>query len=190
MKPILLVSIAASLAGLALAAASAARAGRVIYSYDSVTPITRTMTDTGITLIMDKSPFGVRVLSLAETENVGEADLRPAPESALGRGGLSGLLGRDAHEHDLYEISPKGDGKALTRALCPGANKGWLAFGPIKSGLDLRIRALGHDPATGKAKLCLTLDYAFHGEWRTPPVDLPQPDRSDPFNDAPANRRY
>jgi hypothetical protein len=51
------------------------------------------------------------------------------------------------------------------------------------------VLAIGRDGA-GQARLCRTLDYAFHGEWRTPQADLPQPDRSDPFNDSPTNRRF
>ena len=161
-----------------------------MYSYDSTTPITETMTESGITLILDKSLLHLRVLRLVETLNVGSADLKPASESELGRGGLPALLGRDAQEHDLYEITKKDDGRALTNALCPGSDKAWLAFGPIKQDRDLKIRALGHDPATGKAWLCVTLDYSFHGVWDLPPVDLPQPDRTDPFKQSPANTRY
>jgi hypothetical protein len=173
-----------------LTVAGVAHAGRVIYSFDSATPITRTMTDTGITLILDKTLMHTRVLTLAETQTIGEADLKPASDEALGHGGLTPLIGRDSEERDLYEISPKGDGRALINALCPGADKGYLAFGRIRQGEDLRVRALGHDPATGRSRLCYTLDYAYHGQWLEPPVELPQPDRSDRFNDAPANRRF
>lgn len=180
----------AALGLVALGLAGPAAAGRVIYSYDSTTPITQTMTESGITLIIDKGLMHARVLSLAETMNVGNADLKPASEGDLGKGGLNALIGRDAQERTLYEISPKGDGKALIRALCPGANKGWLAFGVVKVAEDLKIRAIGRDQATGQTRLCLTLDYAFHGQWELPPVDLPQPDRTDPFEQSPANTRY
>jgi len=175
----------------ALAWAGAAQAAKVIYSYDSTTPITQTMTDMGITLILDKGMMHTRVLTLAETQTIGEADLKPVSDEALGHGGLTALIGSDGQERDLYEIDPKkGDGRALINALCPGADRGYLAFGRIHLGDDLRIRALGHDPATGRSRLCYTLDYAFHGEWTPPPMDLPQPDRTNPFNDAPANRRF
>ena len=188
-KPAPLWIAATSLA--VLACAGAAHAGRAIYSYDSVTPITQTMTDKGITLILDKSMLHTRVLTLAETETIGEADLKPASDQALGGGGLTALIGSDGQERDLYEIDPKkGDGRALINALCPGADRGYLAFGRIRMGDDLRVRALGHDPDSGRSRLCYTLDYAFHGEWREPPLELPQPDRSNPFNDAPANRRF
>ncbi len=180
--------IALGLIGLTLA--GPAVASQVMYSYDSVTPITETMTENGVTLFLDKSLLGVRVLRLAETLDIGTADLRPASERELGRGGVAALLGRGAQERDLYEISLKGDGRALIGALCPGSDKGWLAFGPIKRDRELKVRALGRDPATGKARLCVTLDYAFHGVWGLPPMDLPQPDRTDPFNQTPSNRRF
>jgi hypothetical protein len=184
----LVFCVAAGLIGLALA--GPATAGRVMYSYDSVTPITLKMTENGVTFILDKSLMRVKVLSLVETQDIGQADLRPAPESDLGRGGLEAILGRDAQEHDLYEITQKGDGHALVAALCNGANKGWLVFGLIKPDHDLKVRALGRDAVTGKTRLCVTLDYSFHGEWGLPQADLPQPDRTDWFNDTPNNRRY
>jgi hypothetical protein len=186
-KPVTLALVAGLIC---IAAAGPALAKRVIYSYDSATPLTRTMTENGITLILDKSLMSVRVLTLAETEDIGEANFRPAQASDLGRGGLSALVGPDAHEHDLYEIIPKGDGRALISAMCPGADKGWMAFGLIKLDQDLRIRVLGRDAASGQTRLCRTLDYAFHGEWTAPPPILPQPDRTDRFNDAPNNRPF
>jgi hypothetical protein len=179
------LSIAASLALAAPAAAS-----QLIYSYDSTTPITEKMTENGVTFVLDKSLLRVKVLRILETQDVGAADLKPASESDLGHGGLSAVIGRDAHERDLYLITSQEDGKALSRALCRGSDRAWLAFGPIKQGRDLTVRAIGHDPATGKTRLCVTLDYAFHGEWDLPPAMLPQPDRTDRFNDAPNNRPF
>lgn len=182
--------IAAGLAALMLAPAGPAAATQLIYSYDSASPITLKMTENGVTFVLDKGLMHTRVLKIIETQDVGSAELKPAPESDLGRGGLRAVLGPDARERDLYEILPKEDGKALSRALCHGSDRAWLAFGLIKEGRDLKVRAIDRDPATGQARLCLTLDYAFHGEWSLPPAMLPQPDRTDRFNDAPANRRY
>jgi hypothetical protein len=173
-----------------LAVAGPAAAAKRIYSYDSANPLTEQMTEAGLTFVFNKSLMSTRVLSILETHDVGAADLRPASQDVLGRGGLTALIGADAHERDLYEIVPKGDGRALVNALCPGADHAWLAFGPLRAEQPLRIRALGHDPRTGQTRLCITLDYDFHGEWAVAPPDLPQPDRSDRFNDQPANRRY
>jgi hypothetical protein len=177
-------------AAVALAAAGPAFAAKKVYSYDSASPLTQKMTENGLTFVFDKGLMSQKVLKLIETHDVGQADLRPASEHDLGPGGLTALIGREAHERDLYEITPKGDGIALRRALCRGSDRAWLAFGKLKVGEDLRVQALGHDPATGATRLCMTLDYSFHGEWTLPPIDLPQPDRTDRFNDAPANTKY
>ena len=168
---------------------TAASAARMIYSYDSATPLTQKMTENGLTFVFDKHIMSTRVLKLVETQDVGEAEVKPASEHDLG-GSKAKLLGSDrASYSDLYEIVQKGDGVALVRALCPGAVRGFLAIGPLKPDRDLKIYAFGRD-ATGAARFCVTLDYSFHGAWALPPVDLPQPDRSDRFNDAPQNRRY
>lgn len=175
---------------LALACARPASAARHIYSYDSDTPITEKMTETGLSFIFDKNLLGVTVRRILETHDIGAADLRPASQSALGHGGLEKIVGSDAAERDLYEITDQENGKALRNALCRGADHVWLAFGRLKVGRDLRIRALGHDPATGQTRLCVTLDYSFHGEWLAPTPILPQPDRTDRFNDAPNRLPY
>ena len=175
---------------LALAVAGQAAAAKHVYSYDSASTLTRKMTENGLTFVFDKGLMTQRVLKLIETHDVGQADLKPASEHDLGPGGLTALIGRAAHERDLYEISPRGDGIALRRALCRGSDRAWLALGKLKLGQDLRVQALGHDPVSGATRLCMTLDYSFHGEWVLPPIDLPQPDRADRFNDAPANTKY
>jgi|SRR6185437_14304184 len=178
------------IAALALVALAApARAARQIYSYDSANRETEAMTDQGLTFVFERTVMSTRVERILETQNVGEAQLRPASQSALGPGGLAALVGA-SRSRDLYEIEPKGDGVALIKALCPGADRAWLAFGAIRMDQPLRIHALGHDAASGQTRLCITLDYSFHGQWTVAPPDLPQPDRSDRFNDAPANRRY
>ncbi len=169
----------------AFAASGGAQAASHIYSYDSANPITERMTENGLTFMVEKSLLSVRVVRLVETHDVGAADLRPASEGVLGRGGLSDLIG-GASERDLYEITDQEDGKPLKHALCH-ADRVWLAFGRIKSGQDLRVHAVTYDPQTGKGRLCVTLDYAFHGEWALPVAPMRQPDRSDPFNDAPNN---
>ena len=89
-------------------------------------------------MIADETP------SALAAAPVGAADVKPASEGELGPGGLTGLIG-NAPERALYEIEPKGDGRALIRALCPGADRVFLAFGPITAEQPLRIHALGHD---------------------------------------------
>jgi hypothetical protein len=170
--------------------ATPAAATRRIYSYDSANPSTEAMTESGITFVFDKSIAGQRVLKLIETHDVGQADLIPASDRALGAGGLGAVLPPGASERDLYEITDQDDGKALKSALCHGSDRTFLAFGRLKAENDLRVHAIGYDAKAGRSRLCFTLDYTFHGEWALPLPTLPQPDRSDPFNDAPANRRY
>ncbi len=168
---------------------TAASAGRMLYSYDSATPLTEKMTENGLTFVFDKRLMSTRILKIIETQNVGEAELKPASEHDLG-GSPSKLIGSGAAgARDLYEIVQKGDGTALVKALCPGAVRGFLDVGVLKPDRALKIFALGRGP-TGQAVYCMTLDYSFHGAWALPPPDLPQPDRSDRFNDAPQNRRY
>ena len=176
---------------LLLAAATPAAAARHIYSYDSNSPVTEKMTEAGLSFIFDKGLMGVTVKRILETHDVGSADLRPVSESVLGRGGIDALVGRDARERDVYEIVPdKADGRALRNALCRGSDHVWLAFGRLKTGQDLRIRALGHDARTGQTRLCVTLDYSYRGEWALPKALLDQPDRTDRFNDAPNKLPY
>jgi hypothetical protein len=171
-------------------AATPAAAARHIYSYDSATPVTEKMTESGLSFIFDKSLMGVTVRKILETNDIGSAELKPAPDSVLGHGGFETVVGPDAHERDLYEITDRADGRALRNALCRGSDHVWLALGRLKVGQDLRVRALGHDPATGKTRLCVTLDYSFRGEWLLPTQLLDQPDRTDRFNDAPNHLPY
>jgi hypothetical protein len=178
------------LLALAAAAPAPAWAKRRIYSYDSANPLTEKMTESGLTFIFDKTPLSQRVQRILETHDIGSAELKPSSDRDLGPGGLASLIGPGAHERDLYEISGKDDGRALINALCRGADRAWLAFGQLAPERSLRVHAIGHDPKTGQARLCVTLDYNFHGEWALPPPELPQPDRSDRFNTAPQNRPY
>jgi hypothetical protein len=188
---VMLRSIAAACVLLAaIGCASAAQASKKVYSYDSADPTTEAMTEAGLTFVFDKSLMGERVLSIMETHDIGQADVRPASEGELGPGGLDGAVGHRSHERELYEILPAGQGKALVKALCPGASRAWLAFSPLRPDELLHIDAIARDPATGRSHLCIALEYQFHGEWTPPVPELPQPDRSDRFNDAPANRRY
>lgn len=165
----------------------AASAKRLIYSYDSISPITEQMTENGLTFVFDKGIMATRVLKIIETQDVGEAGVRISSDHDLGVS-LYSLLGDQARGHDLYEIEPADNGAALVQALCPGAEHGFLAIGPLKPGRDLTIYALGR--LQNRSWLCVTLDYGFHGAWSLP-VSLPlQPDRTDRFNDAPTNRPY
>lgn len=165
----------------------AAEARRLIYSYDSTSPLAEQMTENGLTFVFDKGLMSTRVLKILETQDVGEADLNVASEHDLGAS-LHDLAGDQAWGHQLYEIAAVDNGAALIQALCPGAVRGFLAIGPLKPDRALTVYALGR--VQNRTWLCETLDYGFHGAWALPVAQLPQPDRTNRFNDAPANRPY
>ncbi len=182
-------SLAAALA-VTLIVTTPAGAVTHVFSYDSADPQTESMTESGLTFVFDKGLLGVRLEKIIETHDIGEADLKPADEhSVLGSAGLSPAIGAEAPERQLYEITDQADGKALKRALCHSA-RAWLAVGRLKSGLPLRVHAVALDPATHQARLCMTLNYAYHGEWLLQPPPMAQPDRTDRFNDTPNNLPY
>lgn len=168
-----------------LAAASAvatpALAEQGMFSYYPTNDETRALADNGFTLVFDKGFMGaVRLKKIMSTEAPASAALEPAWERDLGVS-LRELIGR-SDANDLYLIGQADQGPAMVRAFCPGSTKGWLAFGPVKVRRPLEIRAFGDDPATGKARHCATLQFAFRGEWKTqapgggpPRVDFSQP---------------
>jgi hypothetical protein len=120
--------------------------------------------------------MSTKLLRIRATEGQATAELKAAPQDVVGRGGLSPLIGSQAIERDLYEIQPAEDGSAMISAFCPGARRAWLAFGRLKASQNLTVHVLGAD-AGGRARLCRTLEFAFHGEWRLPPGPAKDPDR-------------
>jgi hypothetical protein len=151
-----------------LAPTGAARADSVhLYSYDPADAPTRQAAGP-LTFAFRKSLLRVTVLKLMSTEAQATAYLRPADERALGKG-VTGTAGPAAlRDRALYEVRPAEEGGALISAFCPGADRAWMAFGPIKLNRDLSVLVLGA-PAGGPAKLCRTLAFRFHGEWLLPP---------------------
>ena len=161
MKPFALLAAALALAG--PAHASALR----IFSYDPSDIETRHAAG-AVTFEFNQRLVFTTVLRVLATEGQASADLKPAKEEALGRGGLSALIG-PAPERDLYEVMPSGDGPAMVAAFCPGARRAWMAFGRLRANRDLRVFVLGDNAAGATARLCRTLAFSFHGEWRLPP---------------------
>lgn len=160
---------------LALAAAPAAHAAKGMFSYDPNNEATRRLTDRGLTFVFEKGFMGgALVEQVLATEAPAAANLKPASYRDLGVP-LDTLIGRDALERDLYEVTTDAQGTAMVRAWCPGSTKGWLAFGPVRVRRPLRVHVIGDDPAGGKARLCATLDLRFRGEWKLPPRTT-QPD--------------
>jgi hypothetical protein len=56
----------------------------------------------------------------------------------------------------------------MIHAFCPGSDRAWMAFGRLAEGLPLRVRVIGDSPGGGRAHLCQTLDFTYHGEWALP----------------------
>jgi len=152
----------------ALAAAPAAHAAIHQYSYDPADAATRSAAG-GVTFLVNQSLFGgARVLKMRATEAKATADLERADPGALGRGGLSRILGADAPARDLYRIGSGDEGPAFVAALCPGSKHGWVALSPVRYGEDVQAVVFGDDPAGGAARTCRKLAFTFRGEWRLP----------------------
>jgi hypothetical protein len=160
------VALLAALALAGLAAWPAAAHVR-IFSYDPANDVTRRVAG-ALTFEFDQKMVFVRVLRIRATEGEATADLKPAGDGVLGHGGLSGVIGNKARERDLYEVRPDAEGADLIRAFCPSSRRVWLAFGRIEEERDLRVQVIGDSPGGGPPRLCETLDFSFHGEWKLP----------------------
>ncbi len=164
----------------ALGRPSPARAATLrIFSYDPASPETREASG-AITLEIRQNLIFTTVLRMLATEGQAGADLRPAGEAELGRGGLSGVIGARAPEHDLYAVQPTHEGPAMIAALCPGSTRGWMAIGHVKAERDLRVFVLGDSPKGSGARVCRKLDFTWHGEWRLPTTGSFDPRISEP----------
>lgn len=156
-------------------AGHAAAATRRVFSYDPADAATRQVAG-ALTFEFDQKLFSTRVLRVRATEGPATAKLAPRSQDALGRAGLSPLVGAQSNERDLYQILPADDGAAMISVFCPGARRAWMAFGRLRANQDLAIHVLGQS-TNGSVKLCRTLNYSFHGEWRLPPGPMMNPDR-------------
>lgn len=162
------LSLALSLACAVAATAAQARDADRIFSYDPVSASADTLAHGGLTFVFRKSAFGgVRVLKVLSTSDKGTALLKPASEKDIPPG-LDKLVGHKVEERDLYEILPEGQGMPLIRAACEYSNRGWLAFGKLKSGRNLVIHAIGANERSGRIHLCASMEFAWHGEWKLP----------------------
>ena len=156
----------ASVAALLLTAQPASAAVRV-FSYDAGNDVTRRVAG-DLTFQFNQRLIFTTVLNIRSTEGEASADLKPADEHELGRGGLTRLIGANAQERDLYEVEPKAEGAELIRAFCPGSHRAWLAFSRLVEARPLRVQVIGDDPAGGPARLCHTFEFQFRGEWKLP----------------------
>ncbi len=165
-------------AAVMLAAAPSANAGVRVFSYDAGDEVTRHVAG-DLTFQFNQRLMFTTVLNIRSTEGRASADLKPADEHALGRGGLSRLIGAAAQERDLYEVKSDAEGAELIHAFCPGSTRAWLAFGRLLEGQPLRVRVIGDAPKDapgGEARLCHTLAFNYRGEWKVPSGQPVRPD--------------
>ena len=125
----------------------------------------------GITLEVERGMFGAtRVRGLFSTSSRGSASFRQQSVD-----GVQDVVPAEGRGGSIYAIEPEGDGRALSRALCPGSEQAWLVVGRVRSGHPITIHAVGHWP-DGKKRHCVALNYRYRGEWaRLPNVlsDMP-----------------
>jgi hypothetical protein len=159
------VAIAMSLA-LCLAGGGAQAATMRMFSYDPANAETRHVAG-ALTFQFRQQLMFTRILALRSTMGQANAFVEPVDEKVLGAG-LSSLIGDNAQERDLYEVTPEADGAALISAFCPGSKRGFMTFGRLRANRPLRVLVLGDTAAGGPAHLCRTLDFTFHGEWQMP----------------------
>lgn len=151
-------------AALALSLVAGPAAAEIRYlAYDASDRITQALTR-GVTLEADRGLFGaISVRRIISTSNRGSAEVRRGGPDAVRR-----ALPEGATETAVYTISPEGDGRGLTRALCPGADEAWLVSGPVRLARPLTLQAVGRW-ADGAYRHCVTLSYVWRGEWAAPP---------------------
>jgi hypothetical protein len=146
-----------------------------IYSYDAVSDAARALTDTGLSFQFERGLLGgVRIERIIQTGDRGAADLKPASEGELGRGGLKAALGAERPAGGLYEIRPEAEGISFVHAVCPGAERAWLVIGPLERFRNLKVQAVGRDAGAAASRLCSTLEFSFYSDWRLPERDAPK----------------
>jgi len=140
-----------------------------IYTYDPASPAAERLTDTGLAFQFERGLMGsVHVERIIQTGEFGAADLKLAPESDLGRGGLKAALGDKPAIGELYEILPKDEGISFVHAVCPGADRAWLLVGRIERFRPLELEAIGKGPRDAEAHVCSSMQFSFYSDLRLP----------------------
>ncbi|HYD28681.1 hypothetical protein [Brevundimonas sp.] len=133
-------------------------------AYDAADRVTQALTR-GVTLEADRGLFGgISVRRIISTSQRGAADIRRGGPDAVRR-----ALPAGSTESAIYHIAPEGDGRGLSRALCPGSDDAWLVLGRVRLGRPLTLHAVGRWP-DGAYRHCVQLSYAWRGEWSMPPA--------------------
>lgn len=153
------LSVILILVGAVVGLASPAAADTRFLSFDARDRATQALTR-GVTLEVERGWFGATsVRNLFSSTSRGSARFeRGGPDQALR------VLPEGAQGGSLYAITTDGDGRALARALCPGADATWIVVGRVRPGHPLSIETVGRW-ADGRFRHCVTLNYDYRGEW-------------------------
>ncbi|HZW16975.1 MAG TPA: hypothetical protein VFF66_12095 [Brevundimonas sp.] len=133
-------------------------------AYDASDRVTQALTR-GVTLEADRGLFGsISVRRIISTSQRGSADIRRGGPDAVRR-----VLPAGSRETSVYAIAPEGDGRGLSRALCPSSEEVWLVMGRVRLGRPLTLHAVGRW-SDGTYRHCVQLSYDWRGEWSMPPA--------------------
>lgn len=144
-------------------AATPVAADTRLLAFDPADRVTRALTR-GVTLEVDRGLFGaITVRRILSSSARGSADIRRGGPDEARR-----TLPEGVSEASVYTIPMEGDGRGLARALCPGADATFLVLGRVRAGRPVAMHAAGRW-ADGTFRHCVTLSYAYRGEWSAPP---------------------
>ncbi len=146
-----------------LAVATPAFADVRFLAFNPSDRVTRALTR-GITLEVERGWFGaVSVRRIISTTARGSATIvRGGPDQARS------VLPEGATESTVYSIPHEGDGRGLSRAVCPGAEETFLVLGRVRAGRPIVMHGAGRW-SDGTFRHCVTLSYDWRGEWSLPP---------------------
>ena len=130
---------AAALAALTLVSAAApAQAETRFLAFDAADRVTQALTR-GVTLEVRRGLFGgVSVRRIISTSARGSARIEYGGPDNVRR-----ALPEGANEASVYTIPTEGDGRGLSRALCPGSEQAFLVLGRVRAGRPLTVHAVG-----------------------------------------------
>ncbi|MDY6925227.1 MAG: hypothetical protein SWI22_14860 [Pseudomonadota bacterium] len=147
-----------------LSVAGPAAAETRYLAFDASDRVTQALTR-GVTLEADRGLFGaISVRRIISTSQRGSAEIRRGGPDAVRR-----ALPAGSRETAVYAIAPEGDGRGLSRALCPSSDEVWLVMGRVQLGRPLTLHAVGRW-SDGTFRHCVELSYAWRGEWAMPPA--------------------
>ena len=152
------------IAAVVLSAIAGPAAAEIRYlAFDASDRVTQALTR-GVTLEANRGLFGaISVRRIISTSSRGSADIRRGGPDQVRR-----VLPDGARESSVYTISPEGDGRGLSRALCPGSEQAWLVLGRVRLARPLALHAVGRW-SDGTYRHCVALSYTWRGEWAVPP---------------------